>query len=443
MSLQLGRAVRFPQPFNEDLRPPEPTPDWLTDLRVLLMALGEQLASLPVPQVTIEPQDLSDVVTAVLSLRPGATADEIGKAVARELAPAPPTSGGALSSDVVDRLAKTLEGIDWKLRSTQTFGGGPTNEGIERRLDTLITEGLGGGTGLTDTELRASDVGVLDTEVRDAVEDVALAVDGLEPLTDAQLRLTPVPVSGSVSVTEPVSVDDNGGSLTVDGTVSVSNFPATQPVSGTVTANLGTIDGAATEATLGTLALESGGNLAGAAASLAVMDDWDEADRAKVNVIAGQAGVDAGSGTVSAATQRVVLATDVALPAGTNSLGKTVAEASASGTGTSTFRDAALSNADVAVKASAGRVYGYNLFNPGSALAYVHFYDAATADVTVGTTTPKLSLALPSNANAQIGVDSGFDPPITFATAITVAASTTPGGGTAPGTAIVANVLYA
>jgi len=58
-----------------------------------------------------------------------------------------------------------------------------------------------------------------------------------------------VPVSGTVTVTEPVSVDDNGGSLTVDGTVAVSNhpttidvgnFPATQPVSGTVTANAGT-----------------------------------------------------------------------------------------------------------------------------------------------------------------------------------------------------------
>jgi hypothetical protein len=37
-----------------------------------------------------------------------------------------------------------------------------------------------------------------------------------------------------------IPVTDNGGSLTVDGTVAVSNFPATQPVSGTVTANAGT-----------------------------------------------------------------------------------------------------------------------------------------------------------------------------------------------------------
>ena len=48
------------------------------------------------------------------------------------------------------------------------------------------------------------------------------------PLTDAQLRATPVPVSGAVTVS------DGSGPLTVDGTVSVGNFPATQPVSGTV-----------------------------------------------------------------------------------------------------------------------------------------------------------------------------------------------------------------
>lgn len=132
-----------------------------------------------------------------------------------------------------------------------------------------------------------------------------------------------------------------------------------------------------------------------------------------------------------------------ALPAGTNNIGGVFGAASASVTGLDTFRNAALSNTDVAVKASAGRVHGYNFFNPGTALAYVHFYDLATADVTVGTTTPKLSIALPSSATAQVGVDTGLGgPPITFATAITVAASTTPGGGTAPGTAIVANIFY-
>lgn len=103
-----------------------------------------------------------------------------------------------------------------------------------------------------------------------------------------------------VSTTNPLPVGDNGGSLTVDGTV---------------------IANAGTNLNTSALALEAGGNLAGAATSLAILDDWDEADRAKVNPIAGQAGVQGGSGAVSALTQRVVLATDVALPAGTNNIG--------------------------------------------------------------------------------------------------------------------------
>lgn len=60
-------------------------------------------------------------------------------------------------------------------------------------------------------------------------------------------------------------------------------------------------------------------------ASLSVLDDWDESDRCKVNPIAGQAGVAGGSGVTGATVQRVVLATDVALPAGTNAIGKLAA----------------------------------------------------------------------------------------------------------------------
>lgn len=41
-----------------------------------------------------------------------------------------------------------------------------------------------------------------------------------------------------------------------------------------------------------------------------IMDDWDETDRAKVNIIAGQAGITAGAGAVSTNTPRVTLASD-------------------------------------------------------------------------------------------------------------------------------------
>lgn len=47
-----------------------------------------------------------------------------------------------------------------------------------------------------------------------------------------------------------------------------------------------------------------------AVVSLAILDDWDESDRAKVNLIVGQAGIAAGSGTIGATVPRVNIATD-------------------------------------------------------------------------------------------------------------------------------------
>jgi hypothetical protein len=82
-----------------------------------------------------------------------------------------------------------------------------------------------------------------------------------------------------------------------------------------------------------------------AVVSLAILDDWDESDRAKVNLIVGQAGIAAGAGAVGATVPRVTLASDdpavaslaildnivsgseaqvdivAALPAGTNNIG--------------------------------------------------------------------------------------------------------------------------
>lgn len=47
-----------------------------------------------------------------------------------------------------------------------------------------------------------------------------------------------------------------------------------------------------------------------AVVSLAIIDDWDESDRCKVNPIVGQAGVSANSGVLDATTQRITIATD-------------------------------------------------------------------------------------------------------------------------------------
>lgn len=107
---------------------------------------------------------------------------------------------------------------------------------------------------------------------------------------------------------------------------------------------------------------------------------------------------------------------------------------------------ATLSNTLIGLKNQAGRLYGYNFFNPGTSVAYVQIFNKASASVTLGVTAPTLSIALPSNANASIGDDVNFTIPITMADPInpglTYCATSTVNGSTAPATAIVANLYY-
>ena len=105
------------------------------------------------------------------------------------------------------------------------------------------------------------------------------------------------------------------------------------------------------------------------------------------------------------------------------------------------FRDVALSNTDVAVKASAGRVYSWYFKNPDEAdAAWVHFYNATAANVTVGTTVPVWSVEVPAGGTNQYA----FTVPMSFATAITIAATTSPAHdvSTAPSSALYAFVGY-
>ena len=135
-------------------------------------------------------------------------------------------------------------------------------------------------------------------------------------LGDAELNTNAVPSVGSRLMGFNGTTWDRLRSDITNGLdVDVTRVSGTVTVAGTVTANAGT------NLNTSLLALESGGNLAAAAVSLAIHDDWDESDRAKVNPIVGQAGVQGASGVVTALTQRVVLATDVPLPTGSNTIG--------------------------------------------------------------------------------------------------------------------------
>lgn len=123
------------------------------------------------------------------------------------------------------------------------------NLSVESKQDDQITALGDILTALNDLDANTDDLEALIADVITALGSIDVNTDDIEtkldtintsvialglPLTNAQLRATPVPVSGTVTAnagTGPWPVTDNGGSLTVDGSVAVSNFPATQPVS--------------------------------------------------------------------------------------------------------------------------------------------------------------------------------------------------------------------
>lgn len=95
-----------------------------------------------------------------------------------------------------------------------------------------------------------------------------------------------------------VNIQDGGNSITIDNAAIDTNL----------------------DVLLSTRATES--TLQAVQTAVEIMDDWDESDRAKVNTVAGQVGVAAGTGIDTTNTQRVSLATDIPLPTGENVIGE-------------------------------------------------------------------------------------------------------------------------
>lgn len=151
----------------------------------------------------------------------------------------------------------------------------------------------------------ATSLGILDNIVAGSEAQVDVVTSALP--TGASTAANQTTANGLLTT---IDADTSALAGTVSGTelqVDVLTLPA---VTGTVTANAGT--------NLNTSALSLEATQADVRTALQIIDDWDESDRAKVNPIAGQAGVAGGSGAVSALTQRVVPA---------NAFGKTIKRA--------------------------------------------------------------------------------------------------------------------
>lgn len=102
------------------------------------------------------------------------------------------------------------------------------------------------------------------------------------------------------------------------------------------------------------------------------------------------------------------------------------------------YSNTALSNTKQEVRDNPSGLCGYNIYNPNSSVTYIQFFDLDADNVTVGTTVPTFTLALPATG----GVDA---PPastsLLFSKGVTISATTTPTGSTAPSTAVVCTLF--
>lgn len=152
-----------------------------------------------------------------------------------------------------------------------------------------------------------------------------------------------------------------------------------------------------------------------------------------------------------------------AIPAGTNAIGTvTIQNASGSAIGTVTVQNVNTSSPVISrsvpgtangwtsvllngltttvttVKNGAGNMAKLYCYNPNSSVAYVQVFNATPTGVTLGSTTPLGSFAVAATSIGGFGSNIGDS----YSTAISVAATTTVKGLTAPSTALDCNVSY-
>lgn len=235
-------------------------------------------------------------------------------------------------------------------------------------------------------------------------------------------------VSTVDTITNVVHIDDNGGSLTVDGTVtantglsqpltdvqlrasaipvSVSNFPSIQAVS------------------------QSGTWTSGRTWTLSGVTDSINATQGTSPWVTNDTGIpnSLGQSTMSGSTS-VTIASDQSI----------IPVSLSDGTAPSIFRTLSLINVAQSVKSSSGDVWGFNIINDGLITSYVKFYNTSSGSVTVGTTTVVKTLAIP--AKTTIFFNSDKQSIQSFSTAISVSCVTVlaDNGTSSPG----ANIVYA
>lgn len=295
----------------------------------------------------------------------------------------PATNTGVASVDATNGVSVTLTTAI--PTGSNTIGKLAANSGVDIG-DVDVTSSVlpTGASTLAEQQTQTTALQLIDNIVH--TEDEASSDGHSGALVLARRTDSPANTSGANLDYEALQM--SAGRLWTSATVDAALPTGTNSI-GQVTANAGT------NLNTSALALESGGNLAGAATSLAILDDWDESDRAKVNVIVGQAGVAGGVGASGATTQRVVQANDS---------GKTLVSAggSASSSGNNTL---------ISAGSNKLKVYAFSLSTTSTTAVTCIFQSGAS-----GTELWRAILQAPSGANT--GANLAVAPPASlFATA--------------------------
>lgn len=183
----------------------------------------------------------------------------------------------------------------------------------------------------------------------------------------------------------PIPADATDGMLV--------NLGANNDISGTVTANLSATDNAvldAIEADTTTIA----GAVSGTEMQVDIVGALP-AGTAAIGKLSANSGVDIGDVDVTSISAGTNLIGDVGIQPRTSG-GLSVMNATSSDGGT------ALTSTAQVIKASAGQLFGYYIYNPNSSAQYVQFYNTASASVTVGTTSPLFMLTIPPTSAANL-----------------------------------------
>lgn len=343
------------------------------------------------------------------------------------------TEGSYSVSDINGDATNGLDVDVTRVSGTVTVDGSGVTQPISHAALTELAAAI-------STEVQCDIVGALPAGTNNIGDvDVLTIAAGDNNIGNVDIVTVPAPLSTTGGGTEAtalrvtiasdstgvVSIDDNGGSLTVDGTVAVS---------GTVTVGSHAVTNA------GTFAVQVDGS---ALTALQVIDNpvlVDDAAFTPTTSSVMMAGYEADEGSTDsvdegdAGAARMTLDRKVIVNPQPHTTG-----------GLSIFRSLDLDETEEEVKASAGQVYGWYIANLATTTRFVKFYNATAANTTVGTTTPVLTLPIPGNATDDVAANALGGMGIVFDTAITVAATSALADAdtTAPGANdVVINLLY-